>query len=97
MIYEPMDPDHDRQTRVLVCMCGACNVEVQTLELILGQELFGELVLYDSEQLALKADVSQLRANWAEARWVRGAYTVSNRGLCSPMSRCIGIGRIGSE
>ena len=67
MIDEPMDPDHDRQRRILVCMCGACDVEVQTLELILGQELFGELVLDDSEQLALKADVSQLRANWAEA------------------------------
>lgn len=67
MIYGPMDPDHDGQTRVLVCMRGACDVEVQTLKFILGQELFGELVLDDSEQLTLEADVSQLRANWAVA------------------------------
>lgn len=63
MIYEPMDPDHDRQTRILVCMGGACDVEVQTLELVLSQELFRKLVLDDSEQLALEADVSQLGAN----------------------------------
>ena len=49
MIYEPMDPDHDRQTCILVCMRGACDVEVQTFEFILGQELFGELVLDDPE------------------------------------------------
>jgi hypothetical protein len=48
MIYGPMDPDHDRQTRLLVRMCGTCDVEVQTLELVLGQELFGELILDDS-------------------------------------------------
>jgi len=49
MIYEPMDPDHDRQTRILVCMGRACDVEVQALELILSQELFWELVLDDSK------------------------------------------------
>jgi len=58
MIYEPVDPDHDRQTRILVCMGGACDVEVQTLKLVLGQELFGKLVLDDPEELALEADVS---------------------------------------
>lgn len=66
MIYKPVEPDHDRQTRILVCMCRTCDVEVQTFELILGQELFGKLVLDDPEQLALKADASQLRAYWAE-------------------------------
>ena len=65
MIYEPMDPDHDRQARVVVCMGRACDVEVQTLKLILGQELFGELALDDPEQLTLEADVPQLRADWA--------------------------------
>ena len=67
MIYEPMDPYHDGQTRVLVYVGGTCNVEVQTLELILGQELFWEFVLDDSKQFALEADVSQLRANWTAA------------------------------
>jgi len=62
MIYEPVNPDHDRQTGILVCVGGACDVEVQTLKLVLGQELFGEVVLDDTEQLALEADVSQLRA-----------------------------------
>jgi len=61
MIYEPMNPDHDRQTGILVCSGRACDVEVQTLKLVLGQELFGELVLDNAEQLALEADVSQLR------------------------------------
>ena len=65
MIYGPMEPDHDGQARVLVCVGGTRDVEVQTLKLILGQELFRELVLDDPEQLALKADVSQLRTNWA--------------------------------
>lgn len=65
MIYEPVEPDHDRQTRILVCMCGTCDVEVQALELVLGQELLGKLVLDDPEQLALEADASQLRAYWA--------------------------------
>lgn len=64
MIYSPMNPDHDRQTRVPVCGCRACDVEVQTLKLVLSQKLFWEVVFDDSEQLALEADVSQLRANW---------------------------------
>jgi len=62
MIYEPVNPDHDRQTRIHVGAGGACDVEVQTLKLVLGEELFWELVLDDSEELALEADVSQLRA-----------------------------------
>lgn len=64
MIYEPMDPDHDRQTRIHLGVCRACDVKVQTLEFVLGQKLLGELAFNDSEQLALKADISQLRANW---------------------------------
>ena len=43
-------------------MGRACDVEVQTLKLVLGQELFGEIVLDNAKQLALEADVSQLRA-----------------------------------
>ena len=70
-----MDPDHDRQTRILVCMGRARDVEVQALELILGQELFGELALDDSKQLAFEADVSQLRANWTTADELRKAIT----------------------
>ena len=68
MIYEPMDPDHDRQTRILVCVGGACDVEVQTLEFVLSEELLWELAFNDTEQLALKADIPQLRANWPAAR-----------------------------
>jgi len=64
MIHKPMDPDHDRQTRIVMSIGRACDVEVQTLELVLGQELLGELVLDNSEQLALETDISQLRANW---------------------------------
>jgi hypothetical protein len=64
-IHKPVNPDHDRQTRILVYMGRACDVEIQTLKLVLGQELFGEFALDDSEQLALKADISQLRANRA--------------------------------
>jgi hypothetical protein len=60
-----MDPDHDRQTRILVCLGRACDVEVQTLEFVLGEELLWELALNDAKQLALKADISQLRANWS--------------------------------
>ena len=63
MIYEPVNPDHDRQTCILVYVGGASDIEVQTLKLVLGQELFWDLVLDDSEQLALEADVSQLGAN----------------------------------
>lgn len=63
MICEPMDPDHDRQTRMPVYTGGTRDVEVQTLKLVLSQELFGQLVLDDSEQLAFEADVSQLRTN----------------------------------
>lgn len=58
MIYEPMDPNHDRQTRTLVCMGRACDVEVQALELVLSEELFGELVFDDPQQLALEANIS---------------------------------------
>jgi len=61
-MYEPVNPDHDRQTGILVCVGRACDVEVQTLELVLCQELFGKLVLDNTEQLALEADVSQLGA-----------------------------------
>ena len=65
MIYRPMKPDHDGQARVLVCVGRTRDIEVQTLKLILGQELFRKLALDDPEQLAFEADVSQLRANWA--------------------------------
>ena len=58
-----MDPDHDRQTRMPVYTGGTRDVEVQTLKLVLSQELFGQLVLDDSEQLAFEAYVSQLRTN----------------------------------
>lgn len=65
MIYEPMDPDRDGQTRILVCSGRACDVEVQAFKFVLGQKLFRKLVLNDPEQLALEADIPQLRANWA--------------------------------
>ena len=49
MIHEPMDPDHDGQTRMVICVGRACYVEVQTLEFVLSQKLFWELVFDDSE------------------------------------------------
>ena len=64
MIHEPMNPYGDGQTRILGCAGRARDVEVQTLEFVLSQELFWEFVFDDPEQLALKADASQLRANW---------------------------------
>jgi hypothetical protein len=94
MIYEPMDPDHDRQQRILVCMGRACDIEVQTLKLVLGQELFGELVLDDSEQLAFEANVSQLRANRTAAEGSAMARAGRIGGLYSPVSCGIGAGRI---
>ena len=69
MLYEPMNPDHVRQTCVLVRVGGVHDVEVWAAKVLLSQELFGELVLDDSEQLALKADISQLRVNWAVTDW----------------------------
>lgn len=63
-------------------MGRACDVEVQTLKLVLGQELFGEFALDDSEQLALKADISQLRANWAVANW-SGTAREGQIGVCA--------------
>lgn len=83
MIYEPVDPDHDRQTRILVCMGGACDVEVQTLKLILGQELFGEFALDDSEQLALEANVPQLGAYRTVAEGVSGRGRADEIGVCT--------------
>lgn len=63
-----MDPKHDRQTGQRGLMGGSSDVQIETVKLVLHEDLSGDIAVWETNEFLFETPLIWLGADWTEGR-----------------------------